>query len=212
MTIPNNPKAQAVLFNVGWGSDHQITKLTLAKTLSERNLEHEKKFGSSVVYELAQVGDSFWLGSPEFSQITFLDLNAANITKPTPVRLHDALTPEPYENVTISDSKSLFRLNNINGTIHDILPLGKIILVKVGARGYVPFDRNGRQLLERRLLLKWALLRDAHNGVILTVTNRRKAQLLAKQAGEPLPDPIGNIGEEDTYPYLVLMRLKPEFR
>ncbi len=210
--IRDQPEAQAVRFHVLWENNQKIKQLTIERVLSHRNTTHEKKFGTPCLYDLRRVGDKYWLGSQEFSQITMLNPDTPRITKPTNVRLPDALTPALYEGVSIRDSKTLSRLINMNGTIHDILPLGKIVLVKVGALGYVPFDQTGQQLLERRLLLKWANLRDAHNGLILATTDHRKAKILAERAGVPLPEPIGNVAVEDDSPYLVLMRLKPEFR
>lgn len=210
--VHNRPEAQSALFQVSWNQKSEISGVSFDRVLSHRNVAHEKKFGTSNIYTLAKVGEKYWLGSPEFSQFTILDPRKHHISTPTKVQLSDALTPALYEDVSVSDTETLFRLVNMNGTIHDILPLGKIVLVKVGARGYVPFDQDGQQLLERRLLLKWANVRDAHQDMILTITDHRKATALAKQAGEPLSEPPGNVEVDDDYPYLVLMRLKPEFR
>lgn len=200
----------AASLRVVWQED-TIQRIEINQYLSHRNLKHEQKYGAAVVTQLAKVGDYYWLGSAHFSQITRLNpATQHHIAPTTSIHFPDALTPELYQNISSDDRRALFRLHNFNGSIHGLAVFPELVLVKVGALGYVPFDDHGNQLLNRKITSRVTGLRDSHQGTALFITHRRNLSLLREKSNIPIPGANLDDGDEDQ-PVAILARLKPAF-
>lgn len=200
----------AASLRVVW-QENTIQRIELDQYLSRRNQKHEQQFGSTVVTQLTEVADHYWLGSADFSQITLLNPTSTGPAPTTKILFPDALTPEHYQKLDPDNRRALFRLRNLNGSIHGFAVFPELVLVKVGALGYVPFDVTGKQLLNRKIMSRVTGLRDTYNGTALFITHRRNVNLLRKKSKIPIPNDNLGDGDEDQ-PVAILARLKPAFQ
>ncbi|WP_243435763.1 hypothetical protein [Acanthopleuribacter pedis] len=204
-------KIGTALYQVSWTSDGEIERIQFDTMLCYRERHPEQKYGDGTADHLVQVGETFWLGSPDFSRLTFL-----SPTEPSKVvydiQVPDPLTPALYDQVDWSNRRNRFELFNKNGMVHDIQTFSNLILVKVGALGYVPFDPDGTQLAEHRIRANMSTLKDVYEETGLFITNRKYVLFLEEHIGRTIRIPSDYDREDEEQPFVVLTRLKPDFR
>ncbi len=207
--VRDDPEIRSGIAEVYRDERGQVTFLKLVATFGKRDLAHEAKFMPSSVYNFALIGETFWLGSPEFSTLHCYNLST-NKLDVIPVSVPEPLTTIEYEGVDPSDRKKLHWLTNYNGFIHKIIPHPEMVFVKVGVRGYVPFSPDGKQLLKKRLMSGLSGYQDTYNGTILFTASKRNFSQIESRTGVALIDQKRDMVYDEDHPYVVLARLKLE--
>lgn len=209
----DKPEAKTVLMTLERDSKGRVTASTITAVLSTRDIEHEKKFGLPISTVMKPVGARYWLGSDAFSSVAIIDPSARQ--KPgTFQQIHfpEALTARDYEGLGFRNRREINKLINMKGIIFSIMPLDDLVLVQVGAFGFVPFDTAGRQLAKRRIKSRVIGLKDTYRGTAVFVTSRKNIANLERLFKISLfEDSSYDLGDEDQ-PYAILMRLRDQFQ
>nr|WP_243435864.1 6-bladed beta-propeller [Acanthopleuribacter pedis] len=209
--VRDNEAAQSARVQVIWGDDHRVERLELIQVLGERNLEYERKFSRSGIRHFERVGQVDWLGSPYFSSITLLDYHL-NQAKEIAIQVPEPLTMKDYEGLTFDDRRKIHYLINYNGTIHGIIPHPKFVFVKVGFRGYVPFSRDGRQLLKRRLYTRITRYQDFNGEALVYTSSKQMVTKIEEWTHQPLLSAEDRLIADEDHPFLVLASLRDQPR
>lgn len=209
----DQPKAQAISLNLEWDEEDNITKISIGHTLNFREVDHEHKFGAKSHTVLTQVGSRFWIGSPYFSNFTIFDTHKPQDSLVSQkILFPEALTPKDFKDVSFDDKKTRFRLNNLKGSGFNIIPFGSLVFVQVGALGFVPFDKNGHQIFEKRFASPLTGLRDTYKETAVFISSRKGLEKIERLLKiNLLEESPHDTGDEDQ-PYIVLMRLREKFK
>lgn len=207
--VRDNREIRAGITRVHRDERGRVKQLELEQTFGLRDVDFEERFHSGAAYHLALIGDSYWLGSTEFSAVSRYQMATQHFDY-MPVSVPDPLTTHDYDGLNPSDTKKLHWLRNYNGFVHEMIPFDGVIFVKIGFRGYVPFSSDGQQLLKRRLMSRLNAYHDVYNGVMFFISNKSNLSFLESKTGVSLLDKESNMAYDEDHPYVVLARLKLE--
>ncbi len=210
----DQPRVQAIVLNLKRNKKDNHFEASIRHSLSFREVDHENKFGIKACTVLSQVESRFWIGSPYFSSFTILNPHKpqASVLAQKKILFPEALTLKDFQDVTSDDTKTRFKLNNFKGSVFSIMPMESLVFVQVGALGFVPFDKDGHQLAEKRFVSPLTGLRDTHKGTAVFVTFRENIAKLERLLNVSLfEESPYDIGDGDQ-PYIVLMRLREKFK
>lgn len=209
LMVPGRPDTQAAWTRATWVKPDRVDSLAPVQWLNSRPRALEAQFGSGLVDHLVVVGDHVWLANRFLPHI---DMVGEASTRTTRVRVPNVLTEEDYRGLTIDDNRTLMELDNLRGTIHCMLVFDRLVLVKIGALGWVVLDHQGRQLVSRKIRARIGRFFDARGDTAVIVTLRRHFEqwqapfgaAVAVSSDHDTPDPEQSM--------VVLLRLKGAFR
>ncbi|CAM2010352.1 6-bladed beta-propeller [Acanthopleuribacter pedis] len=210
---PTEPDIQGALFHVNRTQKGKVTSLSPIKKFTGRPTAVELEFGPTVISNFVKVGKHFWLGSPYFSQITIWDKDKeGNNTKEKPIDISNPLTLSDYEEYKKGKGESMMYLTNHKGTIHNMMVLPKMVLVKVGAMGWVPFDLHGRQLARHKILPRIAPIKSTYADFAVAVAPRQHLEKLQTYLKECFIRSSDHDTQDPDEPMMVLLRLREPYR